>query len=159
MLQLGDRPPVGAGRDRSQTILGLVGSAIVAIRGFTRQRWVRWLLVALWAGVIFGFSSWPSPPAIGTSLVDFVIKKSAHFTEFGILVLLLLRALHGGWRRVPPRQQLLALGLAALYAIMDETHQLFTSGRHPSARDVAIDIAGALSFLLLRAGLYDDLPE
>jgi VanZ family protein len=118
-----------------------------------------WLPALVWMGVIFGFSSWPSPPSIGTSLVDFIVKKSAHFTEFGILALLLLYAMRGSWRNISRRQQLAALALAAIYAASDELHQMFTGGRSPSARDVAIDIAGAITFLLLRAGFYQDLPE
>lgn len=121
--------------------------------------WGRWLLVVCWAGVIFAFSSWPSPPAVGTSLIDFVVKKSAHFTEFGVLALLLLRAWRGGWRRVSLADQLGALGLAAIYASMDELHQVFTAGRTPSPRDVGIDVSGAVSFLLLRAGLYHNLSK
>ena len=38
--------------------------------------------------------------------------------------------------------------LTAAYAATDEFHQSFTSGRHSSPVDVAIDTVGALLFLL-----------
>jgi VanZ family protein len=41
--------------------------------------------------------------------------------------------------------------LTAAYAATDEFHQSFTSGRHPSPVDVAIDSVGALLFLLALA--------
>jgi VanZ family protein len=114
----------------------------------------RWLLVVVWMAVIFAFSSWPSPPSVSISLVDFVVKKTAHFTEFGILAVLLVRALARGGGRPTRRQQYVALGLVAVYAALDELHQVITPGRFPSPVDVGIDILGAITFLWLWARLY-----
>jgi len=61
---------------------------------------------------------------------------------FGILALLSWRALAGttDWRR----PWAWAFALTVLYAATDELHQGFVTGRHPSATDVGIDVAGAL---------------
>ena len=91
-----------------------------------------WLPVLVWAAVIFVFSSIPS---LGTGLGawDTILRKGAHMTEYAILGALLLRALG---RELPA----LAVGIA--YAITDEIHQHFVSGRHASPVDVLIDTAG-----------------
>ena len=82
----------------------------------------RWGPVVAWAAVIFAFSSIPS---LGTGLGtwDFVLRKIAHATEFAILAALLVRALRNpGWA--------IAVGIA--YAVSDEIHQSFVSGRQGS---------------------------
>ena len=94
-----------------------------------------WLPVALWAGVIFAFSSIPS---LGTGLGvwDEILRKGAHVTEYAIFGLLLLRALG---RELP------AFAAGVAYAATDELHQHFVRGRHASPLDVAIDAAGLLA--------------
>jgi VanZ family protein len=98
----------------------------------------RWLPVVLWAGVIFAFSSIPS---LGTGLGfwDLVLRKLAHATEYAVLAVLLLRALGSA---------VAAWGVAVAYAVTDEFHQRFVSGRVGAPRDVLIDAAGAAAGLL-----------
>jgi VanZ family protein len=74
--------------------------------------------------------------------LDLVVRKTGHMGVFGILALLLWRALAvtTGW----PRPWAWALLLTLLYAISDEVHQGGVAGRHESAVDVGIDTAGAL---------------
>jgi VanZ family protein len=100
-----------------------------------------WLPVVLWAAVIFALSSIPH---LGTGLGtwDTVLRKGAHVTEYAILGLLLLRATG---REAP------AFLLGVAYAITDEFHQHFVSGRHSSPIDVAIDSAGVLIGILVLA--------
>jgi VanZ family protein len=97
-----------------------------------------WLPVVLWAALIFALSSIPS---LGTGLGswDLVLRKCAHMTEYAVLAFLLARALG---REVP------ALAVGVLYAVSDEVHQAFVSGRHASPIDVAIDTVGLLLGLL-----------
>ena len=99
---------------------------------FVSSRLQAWLLVVVWAAVIFAFSAIPS---LGTGLGvwDTILRKGAHVTEYAILGLLLFRAIG---REVP------AFLLGVAYAITDEIHQHFVSGRHASPIDVAIDSAG-----------------
>ena len=98
-----------------------------------------WAPVVLWAGLIFGLSSVPN---LGTDLGtwDLVLRKLAHFGEYAVLGLLLVRA----FGREP-----LAAAAGVAYAATDELHQHFVRGRHAAFRDVAIDSAGVLAGLLL----------
>jgi VanZ family protein len=94
----------------------------------------RWLLVLVWAGVIFAFSSIPSLNS-GLGGWDYVLRKLAHMTEYAVLAVLLVRATGSyAW----------AFALAVGYACTDEVHQLFVRGRHGSPIDVGIDAIGAL---------------
>ncbi len=98
-----------------------------------------WTPVVLWAGLIFGLSSVPN---LGTDLGtwDLVLRKLAHFAEYAVLGLLLVRALG----REP-----LAAAAGVAYAATDELHQHFVRGRHAAFRDIAIDAADVLAGLLL----------
>ena len=93
---------------------------------------VNWLPVLAWAGVIFALSSTPD---LGTGLGgwDLVLRKIAHVAEYAILGALLVRALG---------RTGLAFALGTLYAVSDELHQSFVSGRVGSPLDVAIDAMG-----------------
>jgi VanZ family protein len=92
-----------------------------------------WLPVILWAGVIFALSSIPSLDS-GLGDWDLPLRKLAHAAEFGLLAVLLYRA---------TRSAPVALALASVYAVTDELHQSFVSGRQAAVRDWAIDTVGA----------------
>ena len=98
-----------------------------------------WLPVVLWAALIFTFSSIPS---LGTGLGtwDLVLRKLAHAAEFGVLGALLFRAL----RREP-----LAIRLGSAYAVTDEVHHAFVSGRQGSPLDWLVDTIGVVGGVLL----------
>ena len=113
-----------------------------------------WLPVLAWAALIFALSSIPH---LGTGLGtwDTVLRKGAHVTEYAIFGLLLLRAVG---RELP------AFLLGVSYAITDEVHQHFVSGRHASPIDVAIDSAGILIGILFlsraqRLARYRDIQS
>ena len=99
----------------------------------------RWGPAVAWAAVIFALSS---IPGLGTGLGvwDLVLRKIAHATEFAILAALLVRAVRD------PRW---AIAIGVAYAISDEIHQSFVSGRHGAPLDVAIDSAGVVAGALL----------
>ncbi len=101
-----------------------------------------WLPVIGWAVLIFAFSAQPNLRFVPDAGLDFLVRKAGHMGVFGILALLLWRALAGttAWRR----PWAWALALAILYAATDELHQGFVAGRHESAVDVGIDAAGAI---------------
>jgi VanZ family protein len=105
----------------------------------TSRRISAWLPVLVWAAVIFTFSSIPS---LGTGLGvwDTILRKGAHTLEYAILGALLLRAIG---REAP------AFLAAVAYAVTDEIHQHFVSGRHSSPVDVAIDSCGVLLGVLI----------
>jgi VanZ family protein len=105
-----------------------------------------WLPVAVWAAVIFAFSSIPS---LGTGLGgwDLLLRKLAHAAEYAVLGALLLRAL---------RRPLPAFALAVLYAVSDEVHQTFVAGREGAPLDVVVDAAGAAAGVLVWKALVLD---
>jgi VanZ family protein len=86
--------------------------------------------------IIFAFSAQPD---LGTGLGtwDTVLRKAAHMAEYGLLWWLWRRALA---HRPPAAAFAAAITLA--YAVSDEWHQTFVTGRHGSPWDVAIDMAG-----------------
>jgi VanZ family protein len=94
----------------------------------------RWGPVVAWAAVIFVLSS---IPGLGTGLGtwDLALRKLAHATEFAILAALLVRAVN---------DLRLAVAIGIAYAISDEIHQSFVSGRHGAPLDVVIDSAGVV---------------
>jgi VanZ family protein len=98
-----------------------------------------WLPVVVWAGLIFALSSVPD---LGTGLGgwDLALRKVAHAAEYAVLGALLARALGTSWP---------ALLLGVLYAVSDEVHQTFVSGRQGSALDVAIDAVGVACGVVL----------
>jgi VanZ family protein len=104
-------------------------------------RLLTWLPVVVWAAVIFALSSVAN---LGTDLGvwDTILRKGAHVAEYAILGLLLLRAVG---REAP------AFLLGVAYAVTDEFHQRFVSGRHASPVDVAIDSTGVLVGILVLA--------
>lgn len=79
------------------------------------------------------------------SLVEWnhIVRKLAHFSLFFLFaafVVTFCRLKRLSWRR----SAVITLFVAASYAVIDESHQLFVDGRGASIRDVAIDSAGAI---------------
>jgi VanZ family protein len=93
----------------------------------------------VWAAVIFTLSSIPSLDS-GLGTWDTVLRKLAHLAEYAVLGALLYRAL----RREPA-----AIALGSLYAVTDEVHQAFVSGRQGSPLDWLIDTVGVVAGALL----------
>ena len=95
----------------------------------------------LWAGLIFALSSIPS---LGTGLGtwDLVLRKMAHCAEYAVLGGLLQRAVG----REP-----LAILLGSAYAVTDEFHQTFVTGRQGAPLDWLVDTLGVAAGVLLFA--------
>jgi len=91
-----------------------------------------WAPVLVWAGLIFALSS-VSGLGTGFGGWDLVLRKLAHAAEFAVLAALLLR---------PLRRELPAFLLGVAYAVSDEVHQHFVSGRRGAPLDVLIDAVG-----------------
>jgi len=98
----------------------------------TSTRISPWVPVVLWAAVIFTLSSIPN---LGTGLGvwDLVLRKLAHTAEYALLGALVFRAV---------RRPGLAVAIASAYAVTDEIHQTFVTGRHGSPFDWLIDTVG-----------------
>ncbi len=130
------------------------------------------LLVLIWMIVIFNFSNQNGTKSTNTSDIvtsmvvnvttnatnkeytreevkkkvedsTFYIRKTAHFTEYLILGILVLNLL-SNYGKINKRMLLLALIFCYLYAVSDEIHQIFITGRTAKFLDTLIDGTGAL---------------
>ena len=82
--------------------------------------------------------------------IHFLIRKAAHFTEYGALALLWLRAFRGNQAaRWQWRWGLSAFAIIAAWALLDEWHQSFTASRTGSIYDSLLDMSGGATALLL----------
>ena len=79
-------------------------------------------------------------------LFHLILRKCAHFTEFmilGVLSSIALKYMQIGYKSI------IGLGYCVLIASLDETLQLFVSGRAGRVQDVLIDSAGALAGIVI----------
>ena len=84
----------------------------------------------------------------GAALTEFIVRKTAHFTEFAIEGILLLSVVKGYTMR-PLRFLGWPLLAGLMTALTDETIQLFSLGRSSQVTDVWIDFAGVVTGTLL----------
>lgn len=86
------------------------------------------------------------PHAATATLLEIhhVIRKCAHFTEYFILSLLVLRGVRAGRNGARIAWALAAIAIVAFYASLDEFHQIFVPGRTPAVTDVLLDTIGAI---------------
>jgi VanZ family protein len=101
---------------------------------------LRWLFQAIFGPV--SEANW--------DIVHHFMRKAGHFTGYGVLSLLWLRA----WRRSLALTRsfynfVLALLATALVASADEFHQTFLPNRTGSAWDVLLDCTGAVTLLIV----------
>lgn len=124
-----------------------------------------WGVVVIWMAVISSLSTEPFSAANTNTYLDpvlrfffphltaaafvrahFVIRKTAHLTEFFVLGSLAFWACRRGrsprWRVAWMGQ---ALALAIVYALLDEAHQAFVPNRTASLVDSGIDSLGAVA--------------
>ena len=130
---------------------------------WTGVRWRAWIAVAVWAGLISVFSSglfsgshtggvllpvlralFPGASSEVLALLHASIRKMAHFVEYLVLGVLLVRALRQeGLRGRELATVAICLGIG--YAALDELHQAFVPSRTSSPRDVAVDGIGIVA--------------
>jgi len=130
--------------------------------------WGWWLGCALWAAVIFCFSTETfSSQHTGQvlqwivallglhldphrfALLHTVVRKTAHLTEYAVLGILLWGGFSRTRGRGRMRAALWALLAAGAISLTDESHQFFVAQRTASLRDCAIDTTGAALGLLV----------
>lgn len=86
----------------------------------------------------------PVPPEAAVGTGSGLLRKIAHFAEFGALGFLLC------WLFVLlQKKQWLAVPFGVAAACVDETIQIFVPGRGPGILDVGIDTCGVLAGILL----------
>lgn len=84
---------------------------------------------------------------IDYSLLTFIIRKTAHMSEYAVLLLLL----YFGITKIYTHKYslLISLFITFIYACSDEIHQLFIPGRSGQFTDIMIDTSGALIALII----------
>jgi VanZ family protein len=124
----------------------------------------RWWPALAWAVAISGFSTgvftmehtsriiipilhWLLPHAANATLarIHYGIRKIAHFTEYFILSLLVLRGIRAGRPGTRFAWALVVVAIVACYASLDELHQRFVPGRTAAVADVLIDTSGGIA--------------
>jgi VanZ family protein len=122
----------------------------------------------LWAVVISGLSTagfsaehtsryivpflhWLLPGASlqTVEFLHYLIRKCAHFTEYFILSLLILRGIRSGETGWHLRWAVTTVLIVAGYAALDEYHQSFVPGRGAAFTDVLIDASGGIAAQLV----------
>lgn len=112
---------------------------------------IDWILVFGWMAVIFAFSCQAHSGEVTKQYFgsfNILLRKTGHVSEFGLLFLLLRRAL-GHTISGARKTTIFAILLTILYAASDEYHQSFVPGRTATVYDVAVDTAGITLALLL----------
>lgn len=80
--------------------------------------------------------------------LQYVVRKLAHMSVYGVLGILCMGALLTHRMRSGLRP-LVAFGICVFYAFSDEWHQTFVPGRSGELRDVCFDSLGAFLGILL----------
>lgn len=87
----------------------------------------------------------PSISPENVAMIQGVIRKLGHVTEYFILGILLFRAFRGGSNELRSmRWAFSSLLVVVLYAASDEFHQSFVPARTASLFDVGIDTLGGI---------------
>lgn len=118
-----------------------------------------WLPPVLWMGLIFFLSSFHKLQASPVGWQDFVVRKLAHLCEYAALCFLYYRGLRNTTKVSLAKVLLLAFFMTVLYALSDEYHQTFISGRTGRFFDIWVDSFGAIGGLLFVLKLLKLLPE
>jgi VanZ family protein len=133
----------------------------------TRKAWM--IMSLAWAAMIFELSRAPYSSAASArlisealawlrlsmlsnncGLVNVLLRKSAHLTEYaGFAVLLYNSVKPAGGPAWSPKAAWWALVMAGSYSLTDEWHQSFVPGRHALLSDCVLDAGGALVGLWL----------
>jgi VanZ family protein len=123
----------------------VVWTALIA--WFSTESWSAAQTGHLLLPVLHRFLPWATPEQI--EALHWLVRKTAHVVEYGVLAALWRRALDG---RGPRRGWLAPLGLSILTAALDELHQSTTLTRGASPADVLLDSAGAGAVLIVLSG-------
>lgn len=123
------------------------------------------------AGLSYGIAKWGYSNLGVEGIMEFdmfhtFVRKAAHFTEYGILALLVVNV-EGAFNlfsksnilRRFMKYSVVSAGFSLIYACSDEFHQSFIDGRGPAVMDVCIDFSGAVTFVfvfLIIAKIYCD---
>lgn len=139
-----------------------------------KDKLIKWIMLLVWMGIIFIMSHQPGDVSssqsdlvmkifsyIGISLDSYfgdlatlVIRKTAHFSEYLILYILLYRVI---CLYIDKKRALIYSLLGVfMYAGTDEIHQYFIPGRAMAFKDVMIDTSGGAMGMIF-TWIYDKI--
>lgn len=131
------------------------------IMNLNQKKLVYWGLLILWLLTIFYFSNQPGHASTHVSnhvtgfmfhrlsgLLIFIVRKTAHISEFLILTLLSYNVFRL-YSVSLNRTYIFTFLFSILCAALDEFHQLFVAGRECLIRDVFIDLIGIIIAILI----------
>lgn len=81
--------------------------------------------------------------------IEGLVRKTAHFTEYAVLAVLVFIAGYVSAGRRGVHLYLFTEVFCALYAVTDEVHQLFIEGRSCQIMDMVIDSAGSAAGIFI----------
>ena len=129
------------------------------------------ILILIWMCIVFKFSSQPSTESSQLSggitktilnlfnvlegktleqqsAIETVVRKLAHFSIYALGGILIL--LHVNLYKITLNQKvMISQIIGTAYAMTDEIHQLFISGRSGEIRDVCIDSLGVITGIII----------
>lgn len=116
------------------------------------MKYLRLAPALVWMGMIFYLSSIPDLKlGEAYSNIDFILRKCAHMTEYGVLWGLWAWGLSSVTKVSVKKRLIIATLIAFIYAITDEIHQSIVPTRHGAVLDVLIDSIGiAAGWLLVK---------
>jgi hypothetical protein len=119
----------------------------VILKKFLKKAVYYWFPVVFWCSLIFYLSGIQNLRT-NFGFWDLILRKLAHVTEYGVLYLLLERALRNSSESIRTAGRL-SVVFALLYAVSDEIHQALVPTRGSSAADVGIDFIGISAAYLI----------
>jgi VanZ family protein len=127
-----------------------------------------WAAIIAWIALITTFSGegfsdastsrfidplarWLFPDVSPTTLaaIHFVVRKTAHTVEYGVLALLALLALRRSFRLSLRASTVLALAIVTVVGTADEANQARLAARSGTPWDVMLDLAGGVLALAI----------
>lgn len=133
------------------------------------KKMISWIMLIAWMGIIFFMSHQPGEVSSSQSelvlkifsflgielnqyfgeLATFVIRKTAHFSEYLILFLFVYNV--SRFYFTTKKARLYSIIFVFLYASTDEFHQYFIPGRNMAFKDVLIDTSGGvIGYLIMK---------
>ena len=112
-----------------------------------KRKFFNWVLVIAWMMLIFYFSSQPDLKSSLPNLWDLIFRKIAHILEFTVLTYFLIKAF-SNYSISKKKILIFPFIIAIIFAISDELHQTFVSGRCGAIKDVFIDSIGVVLCLI-----------
>lgn len=132
-----------------------------------KSKIISWMLLLSWMIFIFYMSNQTGNVSSGQSskvveilktlglnfanyqydLITFIVRKTAHFSEYFILYLLAYNVIRRYRCNNIGRASIL---FVIIYASLDELHQYFIPGRSMALRDVVIDSSGGFMALIIQ---------